>query len=355
MLPNLTPAPRRIAAFAAVAIALTAALVGHASAAPADIAAAIDPAVVDVNATLGYLNETGSGTGIVLSSSGEILTNNHVIRNATRISVTDIGNGRSYPATVVGYDVADDVAVLKLKGATGLRTIPIGSSNRVTVGQTVTAIGNAGGVGTPSQTTGTVLALDKSVTAKNEDGTSEPLQNMIETNALTQAGDSGGPLLDTTGRVIGISTAAFGAYVLPSGKTGSVAFAIPITKALGAVRLIDAGHASATTHIGATALLGVVVEGAVTAMSGEGSMYIRPEPLKGALVNQALQNSPAARAGLTAGDLITRFAGRSISSPATLTEALLSYSPNASVAVTWNDQSGASHQANIQLGTGPAQ
>jgi S1-C subfamily serine protease len=356
MPPELTPAHRRLAAFATVAVALTAALGGHAGASPGNVGTAIDPAVVDVDATLGYLNETGAGTGIVLTSSGEILTNNHVIRNATSISVTDVGNGRRYPATVVGYDVADDVAVLKLKGAAGLKTIPIGSSAGVTVGQAVTAIGNAGGVGsTPSQATGTVLALDKSVTAKNDDGTSEPLQNMIETNALTQAGDSGGPLVDTAGRVIGISTAAFGAYVLPSGKTGSVAFAIPITKALAAARLIEAGRTSATTHIGATALLGVVVEAAATNMSGEGRMYIRPEPLKGALVNQALQNSPAARAGLAAGDLITTFAGRRVSSPTTLTKALLRYSPKASVTVDWVDQSGTSHQASIQLGTGPAQ
>jgi S1-C subfamily serine protease len=352
---ELTPRYRLIL----VAVGVTAALAGHetrAGASTATVVAGVDPAVVDVNATLGYLNESGAGTGIVITSSGEILTNNHVIRNATSISVTDVGNGRRYPATVVGYDVADDIAVLKLKGAAGLQTVSIGSSTGIAIGQRVTAVGNAGGVGNaPSRASGSVLALDKSVTAKNEDGTSEPLTNMIETNALTQAGDSGGPLIDASGRVIGISTAAFGAYVLPSGQTGSVAFAVPIEKALASARLIDAGRASAAIHIGATALLGVAVQAAVTKTTGSGLMYIRAVHVDGAYVNNAVPGSPATHAGLAPGDLITTFAGRKISSPTTLTKALLRYAPNASVTIAWLDPSGTSHHASIRLGTGPSQ
>ncbi|HVA06036.1 MAG TPA: trypsin-like peptidase domain-containing protein, partial [Acidimicrobiales bacterium] len=109
------------------------------------IAAKVDPGLVDINTSLGYAQEQAAGTGIVLSPNGEILTNNHVIEGATTISVTDVGNGKTYSASVVGYDRSQDIAVLQLHGASGLQTAALGKSSTVSVGQGVVGVGNAGG------------------------------------------------------------------------------------------------------------------------------------------------------------------------------------------------------------------
>jgi S1-C subfamily serine protease len=163
---------------------------------PADvssIANKVDPGLVDIDTLLGFQEEEAAGTGIVLTTSGEILTNNHVINDATAISVRDIANGKAYSATVVGYDTTKDVAVLQLKGASGLQTASIGTSSNVVVGQTVVGIGNAGGTGgTPSAAGGTVTDLNQSITAADEgDGSSEQLTDLIETNADIQPGSRG--------------------------------------------------------------------------------------------------------------------------------------------------------------------
>ena len=162
------------------------------------IASKVDPGIVDVTSTLGYQQATAMGTGIVLTSNGEILTNNHVINGATAISVTDIGNGKTYKATVVGYDESHDIAVLQLSGASGLTTASTGDSSSVGVGDSVVALGNAGGVGgTPAVAAGTVTALNQSITASDESSSSsEQLTGLLETNANIQAGDSGGPLVN---------------------------------------------------------------------------------------------------------------------------------------------------------------
>ena len=144
--------------------------------------------VVDINTVLDFGTGAAAGTGMVLTSSGEILTNNHVIDGSTSISVTVVSTGRIYTATVVGTDPTDDVAVLQLNGASGLATAKIGDSAQVAVGNTVTAVGNAGGTGgTPSSATGTVTALDQSLTATDQNGSNpEQLTGMIEMNADIQ-------------------------------------------------------------------------------------------------------------------------------------------------------------------------
>src|SRR5215831_7652968 len=173
------------------------------------IASRVSPGLVDVTSTLGYAGATAAGTGIVLTSNGEVLTNNHVINGATSVKVTDIGNGKTYQATVVGYDASHDIAVLQLSGASGLTTTT-GDSSTVRVGDSVVGIGNAGGKGgTPSVAAGTVTALNQSITASDEgSSSSERLSGLIETNADIQAGDSGGPLVNSHGQVIGVDTAA---------------------------------------------------------------------------------------------------------------------------------------------------
>jgi S1-C subfamily serine protease len=326
-----------------ISLTLAAALVAAAASASM---AADKPGVVDVKATLGYKSEVGVGTGILLTAAGEILTNNHIIRGATSVTVTDVDNGQIYPVTVLGYDVAHDVAVLKIKGThPPLKRIALGSSRSVGIGDAVTAFGNAGGAGLDlTRATGSILGLGKSITAKNEDGSVEPLSNMIVTDALTLAGESGGPLLNASGRVIGINTAAYDAYVLPSGKQGSVAFAIPITQALAIARGIAAGRETATNHIGPTPLLGIDVLTATGSNTG-----------KGVPVNIVFPGSPAAKTGILAGDRILTLAGKKVTSPATLSNALLHNVPKDRVPVVWLDRAGKTRQGHVVLGVGPSQ
>jgi S1-C subfamily serine protease len=302
--------------------------------------AKVDPALVDVVTTLGDQGGEAAGTGIVLTSSGEVLTNNHVIDGATSVKVTDIGNGKTYTATVVGYDSTDDVAVLQLQGASGLKTASLGDSSRVAVGQAVVALGNAGGTGgAPSVSSGTVTGLGQSITASDEgNGTSEQLTGLIETNATLQPGDSGGSLVDLHGNVVGMDTAASSSFEFQG--AGSQSYAIPINKALSIAAQIEAGHGTTTVHIGTTAFLGVEVDPSAQ--------------VSGAVVAGVLSRSPAASAGLAAGDVITSLGGHAVASAAALSAALVQHRPGDKVSVSWTDQSGQSHSGTVTLASGPA-
>ena len=237
--------------------------------------------VVDISTVLGMQGSRAAGTGVVLSSSGEVLTNNHVIAGATKISVTVVTTGTTYAASVVGYSVTKDIAVLQLDDASGLETVAL-SVAPATVGSAVVGVGNAGGTGgTPSAAAGSVTAVDQTITAQDDSGGSEQLTGLIETDAAIRAGDSGGPLFDSHDQVVGIDTAA------SAGGT-TAGFAIPIENALAVATEIEAGRASAVVHLGATAFLGVQVEQRF-----------------GAEVAVVVAGSPAADAGLTAGDVIT--------------------------------------------------
>jgi S1-C subfamily serine protease len=165
----------------------------------------IGTGVVAIDTNLAYEGGQAAGTGMVLTSSGEVLTNNHVIAGATAITVSVPGTAHTYTARVVGYDVSDDIAVLQLAKASGLRTVKIASSTP-NLGATVTAVGNAGGTGRLLSATGRVTGLGKTITA-SDGGSSEQLTGLIETDANVQPGDSGGPLLNASGRVVGMDTA----------------------------------------------------------------------------------------------------------------------------------------------------
>jgi S1-C subfamily serine protease len=240
------------------------------------IASKVDPGLVDVVTTLGYQNGEAAGTGMVLTSTGEVLTNNHVIDGATSIKATDIGNGRTYTAKVVGYDKTHDVAVLQLQGASGLQTVSLSSASAQT-GQKVVALGNAGGKGgTPSEVTGRITGLNQSITASDESaGNAERLTGMIGHNAPIQPGDSGGPLVDTYGQVIGMDTAGSSSQAAGNqpgqAQTQTQAFAIRITEASSIASQIEAGTPSSTVHLGRTAFLGIETSPAGTgAIGGSG-------------------------------------------------------------------------------------
>jgi S1-C subfamily serine protease len=310
---------------------------------PSAIAAKVDPALVDVDSTLGYESEMAAGTGIVLTPTGEILTNNHVIDGATNVSVTDIGNGHVYSATVVGYNRSRDIALLQLNGASGLKVVSLDQSAGVRVGEPVVGIGNAGGVGgSPNVAGGSVTALNQSITATERDGGNpESLTGLIEVNSDILAGDSGGPLVNTAGKVIGLDTAASTGFSLKA--PGTQGFAIPIDSALAVAKQIESGQSSATVHIGPSAFLGVEVLSTQTGSSA-----------RGAVIHAVVAGSAAASVGLMAGDAITALGGVPVDSPADLVRLMQLYHPGDRVEVTWRDPAGGRQHAIVQLATGPA-
>jgi S1-C subfamily serine protease len=310
----------------------------------------VSPGLVDVVSQLGYEHAESAGTGLVLTSSGEILTNNHVIEGATAIKVTDIGNGKTYTAKVVGYDASHDIAVLQLQGASGLDTVTLGDSSSAAVGSKVVALGNAEGKGgAPSVVAGKITSLGASITASDEgSGTSEKLTGLIHHDASIQPGDSGGPLVNTAGQVIGIDTAASSGFQFQSSQSKTQAFAIPINQAVKIADQIEAGHASATVHIGATAFLGVQVLSAQDAQSNGVPAG------QGADLAGTVSGGPAGKAGLGQGDVITSLGGRQVTSPASLQAAVAQYHPGDKVKVSWTTAQGKSQSATIVAISGPA-
>jgi S1-C subfamily serine protease len=290
--------------------------------------------VVDIYTVQKYNSAAAAGTGIVLSSDGEILTNNHVIEGSTSIRVRIVSTGKSYVAKVVGTAPTKDVALIKLVNASGLTVANLGDSDTVAVADKVVGVGNAGGTGgTPSSASGKVTALHKSITASDESGTnSERLHDIIVTDAPIKSGDSGGPLFDANGRVIGMDTAA--------STTGQqVGFAIPINDALAVVAQIRRGIETSAIHIGYPGFLGVSVS---------------PSSGSGALVAGVLRGGPAAGAGIKGGDVITKVNNAAVASSTQLHNLMSRSNPGSRVSVTYDDTNNAKHTVSVTLATGPA-
>ncbi|AEA24648.1 hypothetical protein GCM10023403_03420 [Pseudonocardia benzenivorans] len=314
--------------------------------------------VVDIDTVLDYGTGRAAGTGLVLTADGEVLTNNHVVADATSITVTVVGTGASYRASVVGTDATDDVAVLRLADASGLTPAVLASSAQqaaVAPGTAVTAVGNAGGVGgTPSAAPGTVLALDQAITAGDESGgDSEQLTGMIEVDAAIEAGDSGGPLY-AGGAVVGIDTAAssassgpsFRTAALPGSSSGTVGFAIPIGTALDIAQQITSGEQSDAITQGTPAFLGVEL--------AQGAGGVADPAAEGAVVSGVVPGGPAAAAGLAAGDVVTSVGATPVDGPDALSAALAAHRPGDHVEIGWSDASGSARTATVTLAAGPA-
>jgi S1-C subfamily serine protease len=305
-------------------------------------AASVSPGLVDVLTRIGYGGERGAGTGIVLSADGLVLTNHHVVVGATSIEVTDIGNGKTYTAKVLGYDGTHDVAVLQLQGASGLTVAPQGDSSTVQVGDDVVAIGNAGGVGgTPSAVAGPVTALDQQISVRDEmTGQKQRLTGLMEFSAAIRQGDSGGAVVDDNATVVGMITAASIDNQASDVAVATTGYAIPLAQAMGIAQQIIDGHSSGTVHVGDTAFLGVQL---ADAQLGQG----------GVLVAGVVDGSAAARAGIVAGDTVTAVGGRSVGSADQLRAAISAHRPGDSVTVTWTDGGGNTHTKSVSLGSGP--
>jgi S1-C subfamily serine protease len=317
----------------------------------ASVAAGVDRFVVDISA---YDGETGggdAGTGMVLTANGEVLTNNHVVAGATAIQVKLVSTGRSYAATVMGTDAADDVALLKMHGASGLATMTAADPSDVHKGMAVAAIGNAlAKPGKPTVATGRITDTDQIITAGDEGGPSERLSGMLQTDADVVSGDSGGPLVDSTGQVIGMDTASSAGSTSPglaeqADVETATGFAIPITAALDIAKQIASGHTSDRVVIGTRGRLGVVV------VSADGLSF---SSSSGATVEQVIPGTAAAAAGLQPGDVITAVGSHRVATPAELTTAIHATRSGDRAQISWLDSSGTSHTATATLGSGPA-
>jgi len=341
----------------------------------------VEPGLVDITATLKYASETAEGTGMILSSAGLVLTNNHVIDGATEVRVSLADNARqTYPARVIGYDSTDDIALLKLTGASGLTTVSIGNSAKVRVGTPVLALGDAQGRGGVTPARGYISGLNRSIQASDEgSGTTENLNHMLQTNAQIQQGDSGGALANNAGQVIGMVTAAN----TPAGAQpgDSMGFAIPINTAVAIARQIAADQPSSTVSIGLPGFLGVEVaqsnsanplqQAADERQSGddrggprglacvtEGQEPGAPRRIapagSGALILGVLCGTAAQSTGLAAGDVIVSVDSQAVTTPDSLTAITARYHPGDVVSVGWEAINGSRQTTPIVLGEGPA-
>ncbi len=344
----------------------------------AAIRARIEPSVVDVTATLTYDDETASGTGFVVDPAAEfILTNNHVVRDATSVVVTVPATGRAYTARIVGVDLAADIAVLAIRPVTRLAGAPIGDSGDIGVGMPVISFGNqAGAGGSPAVAPGVISGTGRTIQADDgASGFTETLHDMLATTAGIEPGDSGGPLADSAGSVIGVDTAA--------GTSGTATgYAIPINTAIAAERQIAAGRPGPGISLGAGGFLGTIVGPgtssspaeqraaelggrAAAAPSSEAPSCVTTRddaaapasiaPARaGALVIGVLCGTAAAIAGITAGDVITAAGGRRVASPRALSAIVDGGRPGSMMSVTWVSTRGISRTSRVMLSPAPA-
>ena len=333
----------------------------------ASAVSSVERSIVDIVAQDGGTDSEDAGTGMVLTASGEVLTNNHVVKGATALSATVITTGRTYRAVVVGTDATDDVAVIKLVGASGMIPITAGDSGAVTQGTHVIAIGNAEGRGTPTVTTGAITAIGQSITASDggNGSDSERLHGLFETDADIISGDSGGPLSDAAGQVIGMDTAAASSDSQPGWgsaiTSSSAGYAIPIATALSLADKIVRGEASSSIVIGTPGMLGVEVTDPSDASQDPfggsewpNDNYGQGQSVTGADVVGVVSSGPAAGAGITAGDVITAVNGSAVSSASALTTRLTGTHSGDTVRITWVDSGGQTHTASVTLAAGPA-
>ncbi|MFA5882279.1 MAG: trypsin-like peptidase domain-containing protein [Acidimicrobiia bacterium] len=399
--PRLSPVRRRIALLlAALAFFAVPAVAGyevgrnHGSSTTADAASAVDPggatqvpsgrlpstgssgssstsrSSVDVQAIADKVDDSvvnittnveggglAAGTGIVISDTGLVLTNNHVISGTTGLEVEFGNSGVTRSAKVLGYSIVDDVALIQVQNVSKLTAADLGTSSSLSVGDAIVALGNAGGRGgSPTVVSGTVTGLGEEITASDADGTNlQTLDGLIEIAADIRSGDSGGPLVNANGTVVGVTAAASvtSGFGFPGQTSGGQGYAIPIEDALAIVKRIIAGDGGSDIRVGATrAVLGVSIQPSLTSSqrfpggSSTGSTG-------GAPVVGVESGSGADKAGLAEGDTIVSVGGRTIATSGDLIKALVPYAPGDTVELTWRTASGDTGRASVKLGEGP--
>ena len=315
----------------------------------AKLASKVDKGLVDVTSSFLGQSATAEGTGMVISSNGLVLTNNHVIEDASSISVRVVSTGATYSAKVIGFDLSQDVAVLQLANASGLTMVTTANSSSLTNGESIVGVGNAlGAGGTPSYTAGTITGLDKAITASDSSNPAgaEHLSGLIQVNADVLPGDSGGALVNAKGQVIGMVTAGSGGNggfgFQPNGVSSSQGYAIPINTALRIASAIENGQSSSTIHVGSTAYLGVEFQSTTN------------ESAKGVTISTVVAGGPSAKAGLVTGDVITSVNGAAVTTGTSLQKVMLTLNSGQTVKVGFT-HAGATHVVSVTLGSGPPQ
>jgi S1-C subfamily serine protease len=293
--------------------------------------ARIEPSVVLINDTItssgangrggfggsggfGGFQESGAGTGIIITADGEIVTNAHVVNGATAITVTLPNNGGTHPASIVGIDTTQDLAVIKISGVSNLKPATFANSDTAAVGDSVLAVGNALGYGgAPTVTEGILSAKGRTLT-----GTDDNLSNLLQTDAAINPGNSGGPLVDSTGQVIGINVAV--ASGTTSEPAQNIGFSIPSNTVVNDLPSLKAGK-------------GANSQGGQTTQSGTFLGVSVADATGGALVQAVEPGSPAAAAGIQAGDLITSVNGKAIADGTALQQAIRSEKSGTTVTI----------------------
>ncbi|HEY9331798.1 MAG TPA: trypsin-like peptidase domain-containing protein, partial [Streptomyces sp.] len=306
----------------------------------AGVAAKALPSVVTIDAQGGD-GEGGTGTGFVYDKEGHILTNNHVVASAAdsgQLTAT-FSNGKKYDAEVVGRAQGYDVAVLKLKNPPkGLTPLPLGNSDQVAVGDSTIAIGAPFGLSN-TVTTGIISAKNRPVASGDGSGGSNSYMSALQTDASINPGNSGGPLLSAGGAVIGINSAIQSAGSTGQSQAGSIGlgFAIPINQAKNvAQQLIKTGQ-PVYPVIGATVTMDEKTGGAVISDQGAGG------------TEAVTKDGPAARAGLRAGDVITKFNDTVVDSGPTLIGEIWTHKPGDTVTLTYK-RDGKTSTVEVTLG-----
>ena len=272
-----------------------------------------------------------AGTGMVLTPDGKVLTNYHVVAGTQALQVTIADSGRSYTATVLGFDQSKDVALLQLADASGLATITV-DSDEVKVGDEVAAVGNAGGNSELVRAPGEVVGLNRSLTVNSDSpwGSQEDLSGVIETTAGAVPGHSGGPMFDDEAEVLGITTAG-------SSQAGR-SYAVPIADALEVVDTIEAGRDAGTVRVGPAGYLGIVI--------GNASRF-------GVTISDVTAGSPADRAGIEVGSTLVRVGDTQVSETTNLATVIRSLEPGDEVTVEWRTPRGQARSASVTLEASP--
>ena len=250
----------------------------------------------------------GVGTGFIISTDGQIVTNAHVVDGADSVKVT-LADGRSLDGKVLGADTATDIAVVKIDAGGTLPTVAFGDSTKLKVGQDVVAIGNPFGLGN-SVTSGIVSALGRDIN-------SGPFDNYIQTDAAINKGNSGGPLFDTDGEVVGINTAIFS----PTGGSVGIGFAVPSETAAKVVAELASGGKVERGFLGVQ----------IQPVTDDIAAALGFDKARGVLVSDVTADTPAAKAGITRGDIVVSVDGTEVNAPRDLTRMIATDAPGATV------------------------
>lgn len=295
-----------------------------------DVARKVSPSVVSIVSQAEGIDffgfketqETGAGTGIIISSDGLIITNKHVVEGGDSFSVFT-SDGKQYEGgEVIARDPSNDIAYLKIK-ASGLRAAELGDSSKLEVGQRVLAIGNALGRFQNSVTSGIISGMGRPVIASDASGQgSESLDNLIQTDAAINPGNSGGPLVNLEGQVIGINTAV-------AGGAENIGFAIPINEAKDDIEEVKRQGKIVRAYLGVRYVsLTPEIVSANSFKVKEGALVVGSDGSSGVLAG-----SPAEKTGIKDGDILTRFNGKRIDSKNLLSSLVAKHKPGDQVSI----------------------